>query len=379
MEISLLSQDWKICLALPLVILVFFIYQSKASICRKSESSRCYQSFTFDYSGLASSVGPFLDVLRASKAGTYLAREKRLHQLHGSTFSSRHFGSTVINTIEPENIKAVLFTHFEDYGIGSRRQKAFAPLLGSSIFQVDGIPWRSSRDLLRTCFQRGQTAEVHIFEPHVSNFLRAIPHDGSIIDLALLFDRLTADIATDFLFGESVGSLKRPALLDAGMLKAIHDLQAGCEFRWLLGSLSDFISQRKFFQSVKLVHQYIQKYVDNALQNRTDSLTSFGAASVSCSLPDNVLQKLSSVTQDRKVLQDELLTLYFAGTDATAALLVNLLFMLSKRRDIWQNLRDGVQHLGSEAPDAHQLGGLKYVQNCIYESGVALHYITRVS
>lgn len=40
---------------------------------------------------------------------------------------------TYFNTIDPENVKAVLATNFKDFGLG-QRQRAFGPLLGQGIF-----------------------------------------------------------------------------------------------------------------------------------------------------------------------------------------------------------------------------------------------------
>lgn len=375
MEGEVFGQACVIGLALGLAVFIHYLCQSKCLPGTRQTSpalQSCQPPASYLHHEPVFGLDAYLDGIRANKAHTYLAREQKLHYIYGHTFSSRHLRTTVFNTAEPENIKTILSTNFEDYSIGSRRKKAFAPLLGNSIFQNDGDSWKSSRVLLRTCFQHGQVADIGIFEPHVSNFISAIPRDGSTIDLALLFDRLTADIATDFLFGESLKSLEQPTLLDTGVLKAIHDSQAGCEIRWLLGNLSCFVPQPKFFKNVQIVHRFIQKHVDKALKHRTDCFASLDTDTTASPISENFLKKLSSRTQDRKVLQDELLTLYFAGTDATSALLVNLLFMLSKRPDIWQNLRNEIRHLRREAPNAQQLGGLKCINRCIYESRISI-------
>ena len=47
-------------------------------------------------------------------------------------------GNTLVSTIEPVNIQAILATQFKDFAVGSRRYNCFKPLLGHSIFTSDG-------------------------------------------------------------------------------------------------------------------------------------------------------------------------------------------------------------------------------------------------
>lgn len=62
----------------------------------------------------------------------------------GNTFSLVISGRWAITTIEPENIKAVLATNFNDFGLGGRME-ALGPFLGTGIFTADGAHWEHSR------------------------------------------------------------------------------------------------------------------------------------------------------------------------------------------------------------------------------------------
>ena len=56
-----------------------------------------------------------------------------------STVKIRVFdGNTLLSTIEPANIQALLATQFKDFSVGKRRYDCFGPLLGHSIFTSDG-------------------------------------------------------------------------------------------------------------------------------------------------------------------------------------------------------------------------------------------------
>ena len=47
-------------------------------------------------------------------------------------------GNTLLSTVEPANLQAMLATQFKDFAVGSRRYNSFSPLLGHSIFTSDG-------------------------------------------------------------------------------------------------------------------------------------------------------------------------------------------------------------------------------------------------
>lgn len=154
-----------------------------------------------------------LDMLWATflavKSRCYLEQVRSLYQQIGNTFSSHSLGSSYIHTNEPDNIQAVLSTNFKDYFISPGRKAAFLPLLGQSILISDGVRWDRSRALLRPGFTRSQVGDLLMFEEHVNNLIQALPRDGSVVDLSEYFFRLASDVTTDFMFGESIGSLLR--------------------------------------------------------------------------------------------------------------------------------------------------------------------------
>jgi cytochrome P450 len=115
--------------------------------------------------------------------------------------------NTVTATIEPENVKTVLSTKFEDFCLGNRRAKTLIPVFGHGIFDTDGPAWERSRALIRPNFTRQQVADLDTFEIHVSHLLNAVPTGGATVDLQDLFFSLTMDSATEFLFGRSTSVL----------------------------------------------------------------------------------------------------------------------------------------------------------------------------
>jgi len=82
--------------------------------------------------------------MNASKEKKILEVGYKRYQDNGVTWSGALMGQTFFNTIDPENIKAILATNFNDFGIGMRLD-AFGALLGRGIFTSDGAQWEHSR------------------------------------------------------------------------------------------------------------------------------------------------------------------------------------------------------------------------------------------
>ncbi len=89
------------------------------------------------------------DTLRALSSKTFLSQKMADYERCGNTFSSALATLSVINTIEPENIKTILSTAFKDFAVGAPRRNAFGPILRNSILLADGPQWEHSRAFLR--------------------------------------------------------------------------------------------------------------------------------------------------------------------------------------------------------------------------------------
>ncbi|KAL9122379.1 MAG: hypothetical protein Q9187_001063 [Circinaria calcarea] len=318
----------------------------------------------------------FIDTIRAGKSKTYLQRIQRQYNNYTNTFIQQPspFSPIIINTIEPENIEALLATKFTDYTAGTPRQASFAPLLGRSIFLSDGKEWARSRGLLRPSFARSQIDDVSTFEVHVENLITAIRVEGpKTVDLAELFSRFSADVITDFMFGESIFSLVYPESFEAKFMVAFQEAQNGGEARFRMGRLAGWMpGQGRFWESVKQVHEFMDRHVEKAARCHKDAKQKPPLRDTG--FKENhgryvFLKALAKITDDRDVLRDELLTIFFAGRDSTAATLTNLFFQLARRPDVWQQLRQEVmEKLQGATPSFSQLREMKYLRYCLNES-----------
>lgn len=319
------------------------------------------------------SKDPFLGLdalqttIRALRQHKLLETSCELFHIYGTTFAVKELLHRAILTVEPQNIKTVLSTNFKDYGIGHRHQ-AFSPLLGTGIFDTDGDHWASSRALLRPNFTRDQVADLTSFENLVQDLFSLLPRDGAtVVDLQDLFFRYTIDSVTEFLFGESVGSLKQTQS-ELSFAEAFKYAQHVITIRAILGPLNMFYRNRKADKCNRICREFAQQFVEEALY-----AVESGKEAREKGQPETKRQKyifsheLAWRTSDKHRILDELMNILLAGRDTTASLLSNLFFMLAKHPAIWDKLRREVAGLQGRLPTYEGLRSLKYVQCCIDE------------
>ncbi|MBE3048730.1 cytochrome P450 [Candidatus Bathyarchaeota archaeon] len=311
------------------------------------------------------------EAFAAKAKGEFLLRESRLYDQLGPTYVFRVFGMGMISTAEPENMKAIFATKFDDWSTGERN-RVLEPLLGKGIFTTEGEHWARSRVMIRPNFARGQISDLDRLEGHVQDLFRLIPADGQEVDLQPLFFRLMMDSATDLLFGQSVNSLHRGESTSApgrpsesAFAHAFDKAQEYCNVRFLYGPLGKIMWQAKEDrEAVALCREFIQPYVDEAVRYRQQ--IEKGAAT-SEPVKYTFLYELAKETTDRIRLRDELMNLLVAGRDTTASMLSNMFHTLAKRPDVWAKLRAEVQALEGGHPSFETLKKMKYLQYCIKE------------
>ncbi len=164
----------------------------------------------------------YRETMQAHKEHWLLELIRARHEAGGYTFQSQTLGRHVISTSEPENIKAILATKFEDYSLGFR-MAALGPLLGKGIFTTDSKEWETSRALIRPNFVKARISNLSLLEKHVNQLLAHIPKDGSTIDLQDLFFKLScmyflSSLFEFFLFGSIAVLLSRSCLMGSRLI-----------------------------------------------------------------------------------------------------------------------------------------------------------------
>lgn len=308
-----------------ILILVIYIVTKRVYHHQLSRKWNCKRPFK-----VSGGFSYLLTLKRDHDLGFALERGlERFQRVKKKTITRSIWGRSVIETIAGENIKALISTQFNDYGIGHRHQ-VFRPLLGNGIFASEGERWKVSRELLKPQFVRDQISHVTMMETHFQNMAELIQQQNEYFDLQDMFHKLTFDVATEFLFGESTGTLISDTN-NQGFSKAFNTVQDIITLKMMLGPLHVFYSPKAYKESLQVIHESVGYYVKKAL-----SLSEIDLHSVKGYV---FLYELVKQTRDPKILQDELLSIMLAGRNTTSSLLSFLFFELSSNPDIWSKLK----------------------------------------
>lgn len=100
-------------------------------------------------------------LMNGSKARKVLENIRKVLFKICNTVQVKLLSANMIFTIEPENIKTMLATEFDNWTLTTLRKQAFGPFLGHGIFTAEGLKWKHSRELLRPNFARSQMVHVY--------------------------------------------------------------------------------------------------------------------------------------------------------------------------------------------------------------------------
>jgi hypothetical protein len=174
------------------------------------------------------------------------------------------------------------------------------------------------------------------------------------------------DSATEFLFGESIDSLgagdKQPSFA-----KNFNTSQEGLAIRSRLGPLMIFHRDRAFSKATVEARRFVDQFVQKALDYRAAYVDGKDTAKAQ-EQRYVFIYELSKQTADRTVLTDQLLNILLAGRDTTAGILSITFFILARRPEIWNRLRDEVLKVQGERPSFEELKSMTYLSWVLNES-----------
>ena len=299
--------------------------------------------------------------LKAVKEHRLLDHNRARYLRNGNNTHLKMFFTDLMQTIEPENIKTIMALDFKKWGLGKRRKDAFVPLLGHGIFTTDGAAWHNSRELLRPNFVRSQVGDLATYEIHVDQLVKAIPKDGSTINLQDLFFKLTMDSATEFLFGESTNCLApQSSHANIAFAEAFNRSQEAIAESFRTGKIAQWLRGSKTKDDHKCCHDFVDQFVQKGLEYR--KTLDLGEKDIRANDRYVFLYELVKRTTDPVQLRAELMNVLLAGRDTTASLLSDTWFVLARRPDIWAKLREEVDALGGEKPTFEQIKDMKYLK-----------------
>ena len=193
------SQFANAWLAIPLVPLLIFSY-SNWTYLRKSRLHGCLPGKVYPHRDPILGIDWLLDVVRGIKEHNLLEKWCQIFDEFGDTFWNLNMGSWSVMTNDPENVKAVLSTNFDDWPLLGVRQQVVLLALGKhAIFSVNGQEWHSQRAMIRPSFNRNQLADLVCTDRHVDHFLDKVTKNGGEVNLQDIFFEFMMDVSSDFM------------------------------------------------------------------------------------------------------------------------------------------------------------------------------------
>ncbi|KAI5888692.1 cytochrome P450 [Schizophyllum commune H4-8] len=307
-----------------------------------------------------------------------------------NVFRADIMGDTRYFTLEPDHVKAILATQFEEFEKGPVTFEIGLSLLGRGVFNSDGDMWKFHRTMTRPFFNKDKIAHFDIFDRHAEDILRqakARLAQGFPIDFQDMIARFTLDSATEFLFGHDVNSagaglpyppssplansrqfLEHPsnkfveAFGEGQNLMALRSRVGGTAWR-----LYEFW-QDKIAPNRKVVDGFVTSILDDPAFARQDIEAKTGAAAKPGE-NDTLLHHLFKHTQDKQVLTDEIVNLLVAGRDTTSGTLAYGVYKLAEHPDITERLRAEIlDKVGpTRRPTYEDIRDMKYLRAFLNE------------
>ncbi|KAH7019049.1 cytochrome P450 [Ilyonectria destructans] len=299
------------------------------------------------------------NVLFGKAPERYLDSTWRTFQKLGTTYTEKRLTWESIYTCDAQNLKQILATAAQDFGLPEFRTSVIGHFFGQGIFVLSGHSWKHARTVLRKSLRKDNPAPfLDTLERHFQAFMKHIPTNGATVDLQPLFMGFAMDVATDVLMGHSTHMLdvdgdhtKEQQFVDDYMACSEEIIQ-----RMQLGPLHSLRINLEARRAKKRVYEYLDGFIEESLlTNRNEA--------------ECLLNEMMSMTNDRKGVSDQILHILLASRDTTSSLMSNLFFALAKKPHMYAKLREEVLRVAGEAPPtASQLKGLTYLKWCVNES-----------
>ncbi|KAH7927164.1 cytochrome P450 [Leucogyrophana mollusca] len=333
-------------------------------------------------------LGNLDDLLRAVKRmevdylGQFLAEGSKRF---GCTINLRFLWEDHIVTLEPNHIKTVLATDFNNYVKGEKFQQKAASVLGSGVFNSDGETWKLHRSMTRPFFTHDRIGHFDIFDRHADESIRLMNErfrSGFAIDFQDLISRFTLDSATEFLFGHCLQTLTAGLPYPYNVNKSGRDSSVAESFASAFAGAQHAIAKRNLLGEIwplleiftdrtakhmKIVNAFLDPILKDAIQkhNQMEKLEK-DASSGEETLLDILLQH----TTDFTVLKDEVLNILLAGRDTTASTLTSAVYLLAMHPDVLLRLREEIMtKIGPmRRPTYDDIREMKYLRAVLNET-----------
>lgn len=288
---------------------------------------------------------------------------------HGDIYYAPLPGTRLYVTRHPEHIRDILIDKGSSFkktetGIAARHLRRF---LGSGLLLSNGELWRRQRRMINPSLHRKHiesyaSTMVGYTERTLSSW-----RDREPLDLSSEMMRLTLAIVTKTLFDHGVGERDGEVKQVMNAMETFRQIAAAPAFlpSWL--PLPGEVRTRRALAEVDAI---IYRMVDErrtlgepALSQRSDLLSSLILAT------DDESESGDDRRMTRKLLRDELLTLFLAGHETTSHALTWTFYLLSQHASIARRLYEELDTvLQKRPPTVEDLRNLPFTERVVNEA-----------
>ncbi|TFK23879.1 cytochrome P450 monooxygenase pc-2 [Coprinopsis marcescibilis] len=300
---------------------------------------------------------------------------------YGNTFETRLFTDSFIWTTEPDHVKAIMATEFENFPKEQLFLDQTASLLGTGVFSVNGDLWKFHRAMTRPFFTKDRISDFDIFDVHAEKALsiaRSRLDEGHPIDFQELAARFTLDSASSFLFSKDIESLQAGLGYPPNSGKTNSDTYETHPSNMFARAFLEAITngtRRTFYGSewplmefwgdtVRPHRLVVDQYSDHVInQYRRQEVRKAGMEA------DTLLAHLMEAGIDDNMIKDELFNMLVAGRDTTACTLSYGMYMLTQHPEVASRLREEIMaNVGPRLrPTYENIKEMKYLRAFINE------------
>lgn len=276
---------------------------------------------------------PFLHSVIALGKTDPLSFWRNAHTQHGDIINLKVGPMNIWFFASPEAIYDILVSKHRLMRKGVA-YKGLRKLLGEGLITTDKEHWSSQRESLNPLFSpsaiKAYSSSVYDAVEAGMVELKQLASSGQPVDIGHAMTRLTMRVISRAAFGVDLAD-GHDEIVDA--------------FEFAFGFIADITAQpmhaplfvptannRKFKQALKTIEKFTDGLIDDAVSKSSGD-----------DLNNNIFAALKG--NDRKLLRDEFIGLYFAGYETTARTMTFLMHMLSKNPETLETLRSEASKL----------------------------------
>ncbi len=279
---------------------------------------------------------------------------------HGGIAQFKLMGKPYLLVTDPDYVKYILQDNYRNY-IRGRSVETGRVLLGNGLPLIDGDFWLRERRLLQPAFHRERlqnltTTAVNVIESFVQTWDEKAKSD-QMIDMDEEMMRLTLTVIIKSMFSADI---------DDKILELSHAFNVASKFMlwrsqqmWAPPLTIPISRNVEYNHALKVLNETIYPLIEDSRKNPKDDLLGM------------MLEMRDAETGEGmsdKQARDEVVTIFFAGHETTAATVTWGFYLLSQHPEVEERLRAEMQSvLGDRTPTFADLPKLTYMQMVVNE------------